>query len=494
MAERLRAIGRHFTAGVVTTSAGSPHPMLIGGRLVQAEAGRTNPVINPAFGTAFTTVPDASKGDLNQAVAAAKNAFKSWSAASFQVRKSAMLEFASALEAEKKTFAVALSKEQGKPLLNAAHEVGSCIKKCRHLAEIGELTPEVVDEDKLTRSEIHYVARGVVGGITPWNFPLGMAANKIFPAVITGNTIVLKPSPYTPLATVMLAKIAAKAFPPGVVNIVTGGDQLGRWIVDHPDVQHISFTGSERTGKAIMASAAKTLKKVTLELGGNDPAIVLPGTDIKKAAPQIFGKAMYNTGQVCVAIKRVFVHESQYDDMVTALAAEAKKARVGNGLEKGIMYGPINNKMQFDRVSSLVNDAVQSGARVAAGGSPLDKDGGYYYEPTILANVTEGMRVVDEEQFGPVLPVLKYSDVNDAVQRANDTKFGLGSSVWGPNSVEATRVGMGLDAGMTWINTHLVLPEGAPFGGVKASGVGREGGGKIGLKEFVDMKSVVAAK
>lgn len=502
MAARLNVLSRHLVAdaqqaGVTQSSnenSGSEHPMLINGTLVQAEGGRVAPVINPAFGKAFDTVPEASQGDLNRAIAGAKEAFKTWSKANYNERAAAMNAFGDELEARADEFAEALSKEQGKPLMFAKGEVLGTVNKCRHLAKIGNLKKEVVHEDKRSVQEVHYIPRGVVAGITPWNFPLAMAANKILPGVITGNTVVLKPSPHTPLSTVMLSEIAAKAFPAGVVNIVTGGDQLGRWMVEHPDVQHVSFTGSARTGKAIMASAAGTLKKLTLELGGNDPAIVLPGSDPKKFAPQIFKKAMFNTGQVCVAIKRLFVHEDQYDEMVSELASEARKAKVGNGLQKGVEYGPINNKMQLDRVDGLVKDAIKDGAKVVAGGGAIDKDGGFYYKPTILSNVSEGMRVVDEEQFGPVLPVLKYKNVDDAVKRANDTDFGLGSSIWGPDAKAATEVGSNIEAGITWINDHLSGGEASPFGGIKASGVGREGGNEIGLKEFVEIKSVRIAK
>ena len=237
----------------------------------------------------------------------------------------------------------------------------------------------------------------------------------------------------TPLATAMLSECAQAAFPAGVVNILTGGDELGQMIVEHPKVSHISFTGSAATGKKIMATGAGTLKKVTLELGGNDPAIVLPDVDIADAAPKIFAGAMMNTGQVCVAIKRVFVHESKYEEMVDALASQANEAKtkMNDGLDPSTEWGPINNKMQFARVSELVEDAKASGARVAAGGNEFSPNGkgGFFYEPTVLADVQEGVRVVDEEQFGPVIPVLKYTDVDEALSRANDTDFGLGGSV-----------------------------------------------------------------
>jgi len=472
------------------------HPILIGGELTFAEGGKVAPVINPATGEVFDYVPDASKADLERAIAAAKKAFQTWSQTPFQVRARAVLAFGEELERRAEDFAVNLTKEQGKPLWAAKGEVAGFVNLCKHFAQPeNELKPEVVETNDQRRVEVHYFPRGVVGGITPWNFPLDMACNKILPSVITGNTVVVKPSPYTPLTTVMLSEVAAKAFPAGVVNILSGGDQLGQLIVEHPDVKHVTFTGSAATGKRIVATGASQLKKVTLELGGNDAAIVLPGTDVKKAAPKIFGGAMFNTGQVCIAIKRVFVHESQYEQMVEALADRAKKsvARVGDGLKEGVMWGPLNNKAQLERVEGLVEDARKTGGHIVAGGkrmAPTGKDSAYFYEPTIIANVNDNTRIVKEEQFGPALPVLSYKTVDEALSRANNSEFGLGGSVWGDDPEEASKVALRLESGMTWVNDHLSPSESAPFGGVKSSGVGRERGGKVGLLEFVESKSL----
>ena len=265
---------------------------------------------------------------------------------------------------------------------------------------------------------------------------------------------------------------------------MTGGDELGQMMVEHPDIAQISFTGSAATGKKIMATGAATLKKVTLELGGNDPAIVLPDVDPADAAPGIFRAAMFNTGQVCVAVKRVFVHESKYEEMVVAMGKEAAKAKaaMGNGMDKGVFYGPINNKMQLSRVEELVEDAKASGARVVAGGqrfSPTGaNEGGFFYEPTILADVQEGVRIVDEEQFGPVMPLIKYSDVDDALFRANDTDFGLGGSVWTNDLAKGAAIAAKIQSGVRGVNAHPGGGPGTPFGGVKQSGIGVEGGGE----------------
>ena len=454
-------------------------------------------MLNPATGKAFATVPEASRGDLERAIASAKRAFKSWRKTSFQERAACLRKFGDLLAERQAEFAKALTMEQGKPLAFATGEVASTVRKCYSLSKENLLKPEVVSEDKRGRVEIHYVPRGVVGGITPWNFPLTMAANKLFPAVITGNTVVLKPSPHTPLATIMMGEIAAKAFPPGVMNILSGGNELGRWIVDHPDIVHISFTGSAATGKNIMRSAAGTLKKLTLELGGNDAAIVMPETNIDEVAPQIFGSAMFNSGQTCVAIKRVFVHESQYEEMVKKMGKIADAATIGDGLEKGVAYGPMNNKMQFERISELVEDARKSGGRIVAGGGKAilpGKEGGYFFKPTIVADLTDNDRLVKEEQFGLALPILKYENVDEALERANSSEYGLGGSVWGPDAEKAAEVAVQLESGMSWVNQHLAGNENAPFGGVKSSGIGREGGGAIGLKEFVDIKSLYVKK
>jgi acyl-CoA reductase-like NAD-dependent aldehyde dehydrogenase len=476
----------------------STHSMLIGGELVQSSAGLSDPVINPATGEVFDYVPHGTRADLDRAVDAAAEAFKTWSTTPFEERGKCLLKFAELVEAQADALAEALTKEQGKPLANAMGEVRGLISSCKRYAKDGDLPSETVSEDDDAIYKIVYAPRGVIGGIAPWNFPISTVGGKILPSTITGNTCVIKPSPYTPLATAMLSEAAQKAFPAGVVNILTGGDELGQMIVEHPKVAQISFTGSAATGKKIMATGAGTLKKVTLELGGNDPAIVLPDVDIKDAAPKIFAGAMMNTGQVCVAIKRVFVHEDKYEEMLTALGAEAAKAKaaMNDGLVEGTQFGPINNKMQFARVSELVEDAKASGARVVAGGSKFSPNGkdGFFFEPTILGDVQEGVRVVDEEQFGPVVPVLKYSTVDEALARANDTDFGLGGSVWTNDVAKGNEIAAQIQSGVRGVNAHPGGGPGTTFGGIKQSGIGVEGGGKIGLKGFVDITSLRIAK
>jgi len=332
----------------------------------------------------------------------------------------------------------------------------------------------------------------VVAGITPWNYPLVLAFWKIAPALLAGNTIVVKPSPFTPLTTLRLGELLRDVVPPGVLNIVSGSDQLGAWMTTHPVPRKISFTGSIETGKKVALAAAADLKRVTLELGGNDPAIVLDDAEPAVVARGIFAGAFQNNGQVCSAVKRVYVPERLYGEVVAALVEEARAAKVGEGTEPGVTLGPINNKPQLDRVAELVADALSHGAKAATGGAPLDGPG-YFFQPTILTDLMDGTRIVDEEQFGPALPVVAYRDLDDAVERANATHFGLSGSVWGADADRATEVAGRLECGTAWVNTHLALAPQQPFGGFKWSGIGVENG-PWGLAEFSEVQAVHRAR
>jgi acyl-CoA reductase-like NAD-dependent aldehyde dehydrogenase len=458
--------------------------MLINGKLVGSSA--TFDVINPSTGKVFAQAPECAPSLLNEAISSAKVAFKKWRLTSFEERSACLKKAMGKVQAAIPNTANVLTKEQGKPLTSAMGEMGGILFFLDHFSKLEVKDTVLIDNDKETVIEKH-VPLGVVGGITPWNFPPLMAAWKLAEAVMTGNTIVLKPSPYTPLSTLMLSEAFVDTFPPGVVNVVSGNDALGAMITSHPDVAKISFTGSTRTGKVIQAATSGTLKRLTLELGGNDPAIVLKGADVKAAAQGIFSGAMANTGQVCVAIKRAYVPASMHDEFVKELTAAAAKAKVGDGFEKDVQYGPIQNKMQYDRVVELVEDAKKAGAKVHAGGSPMAGPG-YFYPLTILSNVKEGVRIVDEEQFGPVLPVIPYNDEDDVVDRANSTCYGLGGSVWGP-SKEAAEMATKIDSGSVWVNHHANLTPDVPFGGRKESGVGRQMGAGT-LEGYTDTKII----
>jgi acyl-CoA reductase-like NAD-dependent aldehyde dehydrogenase len=315
---------------------------------------------------------------------------------------------------------------------------------------------------------------------------------KVAPALLAGNTVVLKPSPYTPITSLMVADTLREILPAGVLNVLSGGNELGAMLASHPDVRKISFTGSVATGKKVAAMAADDLKRVTLELGGNDPAIVLDDVDPNAIAEKLFWGAFQNSGQVCTAIKRLYVHEKVYEPIVAKLVERAKKTKVGPGLDDGVELGPINNKMQLERVMGLVDDARKSGGTVEAGGTRLEGSG-YFYPPTIVTNVRGGVRLVDEEQFGTALPVLKFSKLDDVLEQANRTHYGLGGSVWTSNLERGTKLVQELESGTGWVNQHMDVTPIAPFGGSKWSGIGYENG-RWGYEAFTELQVVNAAK
>jgi acyl-CoA reductase-like NAD-dependent aldehyde dehydrogenase len=464
----------------------SAYKLLIGGKLVDGDA--TMDVINPANEEVLATCPRGSKAQLDKAVAAAKAAFPAWAAKPIAERKAVLNAVADAIEKNAAELGRLLTQEQGKPLADAIGEAYGLAAFCRYFTSLD--LPEKILEDSGTRKvEMRRKPLGVIGCIVPWNFPLILIGLKMPAALLAGNTIVLKPAPTTPLATLRLGELIADIVPAGVINIITDQNDLGGELTKHPDVRKISFTGSTATGKKVMEGAAATLKRITLELGGNDAAIVLDDVDPKTAAPKIFDGAFQNSGQVCIAMKRLYVHESIYDEMCDALAAVAKAAVVGDGLQQGTKIGPLQNKMQFEKVKEILEDAKKHGT-VIAGGEVLDK--GYFIRPTIVRDITDGTRLVDEEQFGPVLPVIKYSDPEDALARANASPYGLGASVWSSNMERAHALAERLDAGTVWINKHIDLAPHIPFGGAKQSGLGTEMA-EEGLNEFTQIQVINAA-
>ena len=464
------------------------YTMTIDGKAVGAK--KTAGVINPATGKVFAEVPECSREQLDEAMSAAARAQPAW-AKDVEARKQALVAMSKVIKANVAKIAPVLTQEQGKALGKATEEAVGAAVWTSATAKL-DIPHEVVQDDESRRVEIRRRPLGVVAAITPWNFPLLMAAWKIAPAVLAGNTVVIKPSPFTPLTTLLFADLAREVFPPGVVNAVSGNDDLGAWMTSHPVPRKISFTGSVATGKKVMASAAPDLKRVTLELGGNDPAIILDDVDPKKMAQRIFWGAFENNGQICSAIKRVYVHESIYQPLVAEFAELAKGVKVGNGLEEGTRLGPINNKPQYERVTELVEDAKKQGAKIVTGGERIAGDG-YFFQPTIVTDVTDGVRLVDEEQFGPALPVIPYKDVDDALRRANATHFGLSGSVWSASPERATEVAGQLECGSAWVNQHIVVAPNLPFGGAKWSGVGVEGG-SWGLLGFTEIQVVNVAK
>ena len=454
--------------------------LVIDGRKVAGDRG-TLPVIDPALGEAFAECPNASPAQLDEAVAAAGRAFEQWQHSTCAERRALLEAIAARIEQNAPELAEIIVREQGKPLALAHMEVGGAVAWTRATAAL-ELPVEVIEDRPGKRIELHRRPLGVVGSITPWNWPLMIAVWHIVPALRAGNAVVIKPSELTPLNTLRLVELIDEVAPPGLVNAVAGGGALGREISGHAGIQKIVFTGSTRTGQDIMRNAADTLKRLTLELGGNDAGIVLPGTDIGAIAEGVFGSAFLNMGQTCAALKRLYVHESQYEDMCRHLVAIAARQKVGNGLDEGTSFGPIQNRDQFERVCELVEDARAAGARILCGGEPLPGKG-YFYPPTLVADIADGTRLVDEEQFGPVLPVIRYRDVDEAVRLANASTNGLGGSVWSGDPEAARAVANRLECGTVWINGHAeVLPH-CPFGGCKMSGFGVEFGLE-GLLEY----------
>lgn len=443
-------------------------------------------VINPATGEVFDHAPSCSKAQLDAAMDAAAKAFPEWRRHE-STRRACLHRAADLVDGARDQLALTLTTEQGKPLRAATEEVGNVAKTFRYFADLATSTETIQDDGQALVTMVRRPL-GVVAAITPWNFPLVLAAYKIGAALLAGNTMVLKPSPYTPLATLRMAEELRDAFPPGVLNTVSGGDELGAWMSSHPVPAKITFTGSVATGKKVAAAAAPGLKRTTLELGGNDPAIVLDDADVASIADGLFWGAFYNSGQICAAAKRIYVPESLYGDVVDALADRARTVRVGDGAAPATELGPLQNRMQFDRVSELVADAIAQGARVAAGGKRREGPG-YFFEPTVLADINEGTRIVDEEQFGPAVPVLAYRDLNEAIERANATHFGLGASVWSPDEERAASIADSLDCGTVWLNTHAGFGPHLPFAGLKWSGVGVENG-LPGYHSFTEVQVV----
>lgn len=458
---------------------GGEYRHLIGGEM--QPSGDYFDVVNPSTARAFAQAPHASEEQSEAAVAAANAAFPAWASLSLDERKRHMAAAADAMEAAKAELSELLVKEQGKPLGAASGEVDLCIECLRKMQEV-ELPVSTTTVDYVPASKAHTVTVvrrpiGVIAGITPWNYPMFCSVQKWAPALVLGNTFVLKPSPFTPLTALRYGELLQGVFPAGVFNVISGDDKaafnVGRFLTSHPSVRKVSFTGSVPTGKHIMAACAADVKRVTLEMGGNDPAIVRADCDPAEVAPKLFGSAFGNTGQICCAIKRCYVHESIYDKFVEEMAKCAKAAKCGDGFEEGVEYGPLNNKMQYDRVSELVEDAKASGGTIVTGGAAIEGKDGFFYQPTIVTDVKEGVRLVDEEQFGPALPIMSYSDDDEAIKRANATVYGLGGSVWGKDLSAANALACRIRSGTVWVNDHASLT-GAPFGGFGQSGLGRE--------------------
>ncbi|MFD4002931.1 aldehyde dehydrogenase family protein [Streptomyces rubiginosohelvolus] len=439
----------------------------------QAAAGERFAVLDPATGEAFDEAPDQRAQELDEAVRRAHEAWRSWRSDP-AARAAALLASADAVEAAGPELAPLLTREQGKPLTESYAEIARTAARLRWFAAAAP-EPRTIADDRAVHREIRWRSLGPVAAIVPWNFPLQLASAKFAPALAAGNTVVLKPSPFTPLATRLLGSVLSAALPEGVLTVLTGREPLGALLASHPGIRHVTFTGSVPTGRAVAAGAASGLARVTLELGGNDAAILLDDVDVERIADRLFWAAFRNCGQVCMAVKRVYAPARLHDRVVEALAARAKAVVVGAGLDEGTELGPLNNAAQLARVERYTARALADGARAAAGGHRLDRPG-WFHAPTVLTDVPPDSPVVTEEQFGPVLPVLPYGSVDEAVDAANATRFGLGGSVWGTDLDRAEAVTGRLECGTAWINHHAELSLAQPFAGVKESGVGVAGG------------------
>ncbi|MFT3967111.1 MAG: aldehyde dehydrogenase family protein [Sphingobium sp.] len=466
----------------------SEYKLLIDGRLVDGAA--VMDVINPATEEVLASCPRGSEAQLDEAVAAAKAAFPAWAKTPIEDRRAAILKLADALHAEAEALARLLTQEQGKPLAEAAAEIAYSEAFIRQMAT-HDLPVQVLEDNDNRRVELQRRPLGVVGAIIPWNFPVLIVAFKLPFALLAGNTLVIKPAPTTPLSTLRLGELIADIFPGGVVNIVTDQNDLGGRLTAHPDVAKISFTGSTETGRKVMAGAAASIKRLTLELGGNDAAIVLSDADPVKVAPGIFGGAFLNAGQVCLAIKRVYAHSDIYDALCAELARLAEEAVVDDGLKQGAQIGPLQNKAQYDKVKAFLDDAGENGAIVAGGAVP-DRPG-YFIRPTIVRDIEDGTRLVDEEQFGPILPIIRFDDPQDALARANASAMGLGGSIWTNDRAAAHDLASRMEVGTVWINKHLDFGPSIPFGGAKQSGLGVEFA-QEGLNEFTQVHVINEAR
>jgi len=461
----------------------SDYSLLINGKLISDR--QLGSVINPATEVAFARVPLATTDDLEEAVSSAKEAFVAWSPQErWHDRQTSLSALADRMEEELDHFTHLLTCEQGKPLDQAKFEIQATITMFRYTAE-QELAVET--RTHMGGGEYTFIRKplGVAACITPWNFPVLLAANKIAPALLTGNTVILKPAPSTPLTSLEIGRLCADIFPPGVINVLADSNDLGGLLTKHPDIAKVSFTGSTVTGKKVMQSAAESVKRVTLELGGNDAAIVLDDVDIDTTVSNLVTPAFLNAGQVCVTPKRILVSEKIFEEFSEQFVAAVNTMKVGPGDGDGVNMGPMQNRVQYEKVLEIIAEAKQVGTLLCGGGA-ADRVG-YFIEPTVFSDLPQGSRLVDEEQFGPVVPLIRFSGDDEAVTKANNSVYGLGGSVWSGDVDRACRVALRLECGNVWVNQHMAMGADIPFAGTKQSGIGVESGIE-GIHEFTQVQ------
>ena len=474
--------------------------MLIGGEWRRAASSQEIEVVNPATEDVVGSVPSASAADVELAVETAKRAVPEWSATDVEKRAHILARAAELIEEHAKQLAPLLTSEQGKPVAEAIGEVTHLAHGVRYYAEAATKVRGAYQElpsafgpayGQVIRRPI-----GVCAAITPYNFPLTLLGTKVAPALAGGNTVVAKPAATTPLATLEVARLFAEAgVPAGVLNVVTGrGSEIGDALVGHPDVRRIAFTGSTEVGRHVMSVAGPQLKRITLELGGSDPVIICDDADVDAAVKAVIIGRYWNAGQACLGCKRVFVHDAVFDDFVGQLVARVERYEPGDGTIKAekprLRMGPIHTRAGRDELVAQIEDGVAKGGTVLTGGATSGHDRGWFLEPAVIAEPGADSRLVTEEVFGPVLPVFRYSDFDDAITRANDTPYGLGSSIWTHDVRKIHRAAQQIESGMTWVNQIHYGYDELPFGGVKASGFGKEHGLEA-LDSYVELKSVV---
>ncbi|WP_421840342.1 aldehyde dehydrogenase family protein [Marinobacter algicola] len=456
------------------------------------EITNSHEILNPANGDLLGHAPISSEEEVEHAVQSARGAQSAWAQRSDKERAEITASIANVLEENSEYLADLITREQGKPLSGpgSRFEMQACVGWTQVPASL-ELPPEVVYEDNDRKDTLYRVPLGVVAAIAPWNWPLMIAIWQIIPALRMGNTVVLKPSEYTPIATLEMVRLINQVLPPGVLNTVTGDGRIGSKLTSHPDIDKIMFTGSEATGRRIIEASAHNLAPITLELGGNDAAIVLPGTNADAIAEGLFWGAFLNMGQTCACIKRLYVHDDDYDAVMSALGNIASQMAIGDGTDENVLIGPLQNKMQYDKVRELVADARANECDVREFGDTPDK--GYFLPVTLVGNISDGQRLVDEEQFGPALPIVRYRDLNEAITSANRLPAALGASVWADDAASAAETASRLEAGTVWVNQHGAIHPMVPFGGNKASGYGCEFGLE-GLKAVTQARVISVKK
>ncbi|CAK1356897.1 unnamed protein product [Cercospora beticola] len=436
---------------------------------------------NPSTGEKLWPVPIGGQKDVDEAVVAAKKAFESYKTTTLEQRKELLNKFKDALLAHSDEMTELLCTETGKPKQIAEMETKGGVEGWFGHHSTLDIPEESMEDDQKVITT-RYTPLGVVGAICPWNFPIILSLGKIIPALLTGNTIIVKPSPFTPYTTLKVVEIAQEVLPPGVLQAIGGDDYLGPMLTAHPDIAKISFTGSIATGKKIMQACAATLKRVTLELGGNDASIVLPDVDVKKVAPELVMGAFQNSGQVCVATKRIYIHKDIYDEMLSEMVSFTKTLTVGAPSE-GAFLGPIQNAMQYEKVKTYFEDTKKQGYKFAVGSEEVQAGKGFFIQPTIIDNPPNDSKIIQEEPFGPIVPTQPWEDEEEVIKRANASNAGLGACVWGKDVKHAEEIGKRLEAGSVFINSWEKPTPQAFFAGHKESGIGGEWG-KEGLKAY----------